>query len=585
MFVNIKKNKENKIPEDFNWIYYRSSNLDLTNKINSYRDAVRHYKEHGVRQNRKYKEDINEKILKHSFIEKCKNEINIEHNVPNNFDWVYYKKMNPDINIINYDSAIKHYKDHGYKENRVYSQFDSPKSEYIPTINNDINLIELPIDFDWKIYKNYNKDLSFIKTEHESKKHYIEHGYKENRIYSNSNANVNANVNLEKLYLELNSLIEKENIIKNKRIEVENKYNEYLKKYIVNDILNNNIIENVIIKSENLNENANEITNEITNEIANEIANEIEIENENANEILSIDIPNEIPNKIISINIPNEIPNISNEIPNISNEILKVDSNEIDISNEISDMSNEIFDLSSNLIIHFIYGLDINETHSFEIYKYLSIVSAINIHNPKQVIFHYKNEPFGIYWDKLKEFNPNNFILKKIIEPKYPNKNIKHFSHKTDYLKLLILKEYGGLYLDIDTISINKLDITTCDLISIKHGNNFGILSCFLYINNNNDICIKILNEWINTYTNFKNNYWTYNSTILPLLIINRYINNKFIKIISNENYPLWYENIKTIKDPIFIHLWESWNIKTLREIIDPNIKISDIVRYLNLDI
>ena len=198
MYVNIQKNKENNIPEDFNWIYYRSANLDLANKINSYRDAVRHYKEHGYKQNRKYKIDPNnEEILKHSFIEKCKNEINLEHNVPINFDWVYYKKMNPDINITNYDSAIKHYKDHGYKENRRYSEFIEPKKiEQITSdtskLSDNLNTItiqeqiKLPDNFDWYIYtnQNYNKDLSFIKTEHEAKKHYIEHGYKENRIYS-----------------------------------------------------------------------------------------------------------------------------------------------------------------------------------------------------------------------------------------------------------------------------------------------------------------------------------------------------------------------------------------------------------------
>src|SRR3989344_1951156 len=50
-FIDKNKNKKYGVPENFNWIAYKSLNTDLK-KINSYTDAVKHYKQHGHKQDR-----------------------------------------------------------------------------------------------------------------------------------------------------------------------------------------------------------------------------------------------------------------------------------------------------------------------------------------------------------------------------------------------------------------------------------------------------------------------------------------------------------------------------------------------------
>ena len=46
--------------------------------------------------------------------------------------------------------------------------------------------MSLPLDFDWKFYCTYYKDLTFngINNETSAKQHYLKHGKSENRIYN-----------------------------------------------------------------------------------------------------------------------------------------------------------------------------------------------------------------------------------------------------------------------------------------------------------------------------------------------------------------------------------------------------------------
>ncbi len=101
---------------------------------------------------------------------------------------------------------------------------------------------------------------------------------------------------------------------------------------------------------------------------------------------------------------------------------------------------------------HFFYNNDI--INDIEDYIYISIKSFIEINNPSKVYFHYFNLPSGNLWNKIKD----NLILNKILIPKKYNNNINYYFEK--YKKILIYKnliEYGGIYLDTNSISINPI--------------------------------------------------------------------------------------------------------------------------------
>jgi len=86
------------IPYDFNWKLYLKINPDLNQNCNE-NDAIYHYLNYGIYENRQYKQTI-----------------------PYDFNWRIYLKLNPDLNqYSNKDEAIYHYLNYGIYENREYS--------------------------------------------------------------------------------------------------------------------------------------------------------------------------------------------------------------------------------------------------------------------------------------------------------------------------------------------------------------------------------------------------------------------------------------------------------------------------------
>ena len=92
--------------------------------------------------------------------------------------------------------------------------------------------------------------------------------------------------------------------------------------------------------------------------------------------------------------------------------------------------------------------------NDISVYKFISIKSAIEVNNPDKIYFHYCKLPNGNLWDKIKD----KMILKKILMPKIYENKINKFIEI--YKKVIIYKflhEYGGVYLDINSICINPL--------------------------------------------------------------------------------------------------------------------------------
>ena len=90
-------------------------------------------------------------------------------NLPKDFNWKVYKELNPDLNHLDKNKTRKHYLEHGQKENRIY--------KYKQVINK-----QLPKDFNWEVYTYLHKDLRNL-DKSKAINHYLKHGKKENRSY------------------------------------------------------------------------------------------------------------------------------------------------------------------------------------------------------------------------------------------------------------------------------------------------------------------------------------------------------------------------------------------------------------------
>ena len=279
---------EEKIFEIYDWKKYLNDNQDLKNaNINDNYNAFKHFIKNGINEQRKilkkniFKDkyynsnhfDINlfdynffikmnshlKNIkTKESAIDYFKNINNFKNIIYNTeqkelyeyYDWNEYINSYNDLkkNIKNYDDGFKHYLFHGINENRKINNNNLNKSYTINNIHQNYNL---PPDFNVKnYYLNYYNELKDFKL-NDLKRHYINIGLEENRVY---NVNIYNNKYCTNY---LDNHINYDYLLNNS-----SKYNYLLKKDIIlnsyfhniNIYFKNNItIKNVDLKDKKIN--------------------------------------------------------------------------------------------------------------------------------------------------------------------------------------------------------------------------------------------------------------------------------------------------------------------------------------------
>ena len=111
-------------------------------------------------------------------------------------------------------------------------------------------------------------------------------------------------------------------------------------------------------------------------------------------------------------------------------------------------------------LFHFVFGLK-PTPQPLHLMHYLCLVSCWRVNQPDVVYFHYHHEPYGPYWDRLKPL-----LIRRRIEPnrriadwRYTSSFIGsyRYAHLSDFARLEILQEYGGVYADLDTLFVGAI--------------------------------------------------------------------------------------------------------------------------------
>lgn len=109
---------------------------------------------------------------------------------------------------------------------------------------------------------------------------------------------------------------------------------------------------------------------------------------------------------------------------------------------------------------HFVYGLR-RQTEPFHLVHYLCLESCLRVNRPDRLLFHYHHEPWGEYWDLVRD----RIQLVQIPRPeflkgyRYTERHMEkyRYAHESDFVRLDPLIEHGGVYADIDTLFINPV--------------------------------------------------------------------------------------------------------------------------------
>lgn len=111
-------------------------------------------------------------------------------------------------------------------------------------------------------------------------------------------------------------------------------------------------------------------------------------------------------------------------------------------------------------IFHFVFGLR-EQKEPFHLMYYLCLASCIRVNQPEKVYFHYHYEPYGPWWDLIKP----HLLLRHVeleqfvVNHDYTDQSLTpyRYAHISDFARLHILLEYGGVYADIDTLFVKPL--------------------------------------------------------------------------------------------------------------------------------
>lgn len=113
---------------------------------------------------------------------------------------------------------------------------------------------------------------------------------------------------------------------------------------------------------------------------------------------------------------------------------------------------------------HFVFGLR-EQREPFHILHYLCLASCRAVNRPDALHFHYRHEPFGPWWERIKPhlqlvrapdvvqgFAPARYA--QSAEGRFIEQLGLAYAHEADFLRLDILIEHGGVYADMDTLFV-----------------------------------------------------------------------------------------------------------------------------------
>lgn len=255
-------------------------------------------------------------------------------------------------------------------------------------------------------------------------------------------------------------------------------------------------------------------------------------------------------------------------------------------------------------ILHFVFGMAPDfGGKSFSLAHYLSVKSAVELNKPSAAIFHYQFEPTGEWWEKAKPL----LTLNKISAPdSFMGRPLYHVAHKADVVRLQMLKEHGGVYLDLDTISVKPLtDLLNhsfvigqelkaayvpknwrqrlkynLGLIKAKEGAT-GLCNAVLLSERNS----HFVNLWLEEYKTFRSKgrdkYWNEHSVLVPERLAAVHL-EKITQLSPYAfHYPLYdkaglqsmFAEMKEFPEAYLHHLWESFSWEYLSSLTEEKIR------------
>lgn len=179
----------------------------------------------------------------------------------------------------------------------------------------------------------------------------------------------------------------------------------------------------------------------------------------------------------------------------------------------------------------------------FTFIHFLAIASAWSVNRPERMFFHYDTEPVGVWWDPIKPY----LSLNRVAAPREIFGNpIKHYAHQADVIRLEMLMQHGGVYLDLDVICVNPFQPLLNEQFVMGIEPDRGLCNAVVL----SAPQAEFAQVWYDRYKSFNGDCWNCHSVVLPCHLSKEH--PSLIKVLDEYAffYPLW-------NDPDFV-LWNT---------------------------
>lgn len=223
--------------------------------------------------------------------------------------------------------------------------------------------------------------------------------------------------------------------------------------------------------------------------------------------------------------------------------------------------------------IHFIFGLDKDFCNKpLAEFHYLNLLSARR-HNPDyRIVIHHYYTPACKVWKRISQEFETLHIPS--LNDSICGKRVSNKEHIGDYLRLHLLEQYGGIYLDIDVVCLKSFDdlLNNQFVMGIEKSNARveGLCNAVMLSQPN----APFANAWIDDYAiNYQPEHWQVNSVVRPFELSKLY--PQFITVLPHTAFfkfswddidrPKIFEESNDVSDAYCLHLWETKNYNLLK--------------------
>ncbi|KAI8093711.1 uncharacterized protein BX664DRAFT_278838 [Halteromyces radiatus] len=179
-------------------------------------------------------------------------------------------------------------------------------------------------------------------------------------------------------------------------------------------------------------------------------------------------------------------------------------------------------------------------------------------------MFHYHYLPTGSLFEQARPM----LTLHKVdlVPTVFGDRPVTHFAHQADIIRLDMLNQYGGIYLDLDVISLASMDhLLENEFVMGQEGIGGSVGLCNAVILARPQA--RFLQRWQETYRTFDQKDWNYHSVVLPGKLAETFVDEITVLNHTAFFWPLWdSQGLRTLfleKSYNFAwnyatHIWES---------------------------